>query len=83
MPFAQGPLEVVSVDLARQIAHSRAISRFVERAWRQGGGGGRCEEDVLLGVWVAHLRAKQISSGEINYLSVDLNECVRLITRFC
>lgn len=77
VPFAQGPLEALSMDLVRRIATSRAIARFVGHAARHGGGGGRCEEDVLLGVWIAHLQAKE-PGLEVNYRAVDLNDLADL-----
>ena len=54
--FATGPLEVLSVDLARLLASDDAVAAFVERAAREANGG-RTDEDVLLGVWIAHARA--------------------------
>ena len=41
VPFAQGPLEVVSANLARRIARDPAISAFVAHARTHGGSGGR------------------------------------------
>ena len=55
-PFASGPLELVSADLARRLATDAPIARFVARATRRWAAG-RTDEDVLLGVWIAHLQA--------------------------
>ena len=77
VPFAQGPLEAVSVGLARKIAHDAAIRALVEHATQWGGGGGRCEEDVLLGIWVAHLQARHPELG-ITHLALDLNDLADL-----
>ena len=55
-PFASGPLELVSADLARRLATDAPIARFVALATRRWAAG-RTDEDVLLGVWIAHLQA--------------------------
>ena len=77
VPFAQGPLEMITTALARRLARDPAISSFVEHAQAWGGGGGRCEEDVLLGVWVSHLR-QRYPHLNIAHLSVDLNDLADL-----
>lgn len=77
VPFAQGPLEVLSSGLARRIARDTAIRRFVRHAVRHAKGGGRAAEDVLLGVWVSHLRALE-PQREVTYANVDLNDLADL-----
>ena len=77
VPFAQGPLEVVSANLARRIARDPAISAFVGHARAHGGSGGRAAEDVLLGVWVSHVRAVD-PREEVKYVAVELNSLADL-----
>ena len=77
VPFAQGPLEVVSANLARRIARDPAISAFVAHARTHGGSGGRAAEDVLLGVWVSHVRAVE-PREEVKYVAVELNSLADL-----
>jgi hypothetical protein len=56
-PFATGPLELLSVPLARFIATDAAVRAYVDHAFEYASGG-RTDEDVVLGNWVAHAAAR-------------------------
>ena len=76
-PYAVGPIELLSVDLARRIADDERIKRFVRHAasyWF----GGRSDEDVLVGTWVNHVQARspdlQVTFASLgNFRSGDMH----------